>query len=172
MRALLVGVSAYNNKDLTLNYADNDASDLAHVLKEQEGRFFQSVETTVLLDGNANEANIEAALADLAAKTGPDDYAVVFLAGRGLTEKNRFYFVPADVNVADGKLADDKTAVSETVILKALSSMRGKVLFFVDTCVFVSTRSSRTISTASAPEAATAAENEASPRRASGGTVL
>ena len=134
LRALLVGVSAYNNKDLTLNYADNDASDLARVLKEQEGRFFRSVETTVLLDGNANEANIEAALADLAAKTGPDDYAVVFLAGRGLTEKNRFYFVPADVNVADGKLADDKTAVSETVILKALSSMRGKVLFFIDAC--------------------------------------
>jgi Caspase domain/WD domain, G-beta repeat len=134
LRALLVGVSEYNNKDLTLNYADNDASDLARVLKEQEGRFFKSVETTVLLDGNASEANIQAALADLAAKTGPDDYAVVFLAGHGLTEKNRFYFVPADANVADGKLADVETAVAETTILKALSNMRGKVLFFVDAC--------------------------------------
>lgn len=134
LRALLVGVSAYNNKDLTLNYADNDASDLARVLKEQEGRFFQKVETTVLLDGDANEANIQAALADLAAKTGPDDYAVVFLAGHGLTDKNRFYFVPADAIVAEGKLTDVKTAVAETAILKALSSMRGKVLFFIDAC--------------------------------------
>jgi hypothetical protein len=134
LRALLVGVSDYRNKDLSLRYADDDARDLARVLEEQEGKFFKSVETTLLLDSQATEANIEAALAELARQTGPDDYAVVFLAGHGLTDKNRFYFVPTNAEIADGKLADAATAVSEAAILKALSSMRGKVLFFIDAC--------------------------------------
>lgn len=134
LRALLVGVSDYRNTDLTLQYADNDASDLARVLKEQEGKFFKLVETTVLLDKDATAANIERALAELVAKTGPDDYAVVFLAGHGVTDKNRFYFVSTDAKVEDGKLADTSTAVPEAAILKALSGMRGRVLFFIDAC--------------------------------------
>ncbi|CAN5164022.1 hypothetical protein BH10PSE7_BH10PSE7_10190 [soil metagenome] len=130
--ALLVGVSNYGNPDLKLTYADKDARDLAAALKMQEGRFFKSVETTLLLNGDAAENRIEAALAELAAKVGPDDYALVFMAGHGATLQNNFYFLPASVDVADGHLA--ASSLGGGVIARSLNAMKGKVLFFIDAC--------------------------------------
>jgi WD40 repeat protein len=130
--ALLVGVSAYNDPGLKLNYADKDARDLADVLKSQEGKFFKKVDTTLLLNADATEDNIEIGLAELAEKAGPDDYTLVFMAGHGATRKNKFFFLPGSADIAEKRLA--ATSLSGGIIADNLSAMRGKVLFFIDAC--------------------------------------
>lgn len=62
LRALLVGVSQYENPSLKLNYAAKDAQDLAAVLQNMQGHYFKTVETKLLLNADATEDNIETAL--------------------------------------------------------------------------------------------------------------
>src|SRR5262249_44539992 len=54
--ALLVGVSAYNQNSLKLDFAHQDAVNLAEALKTQEGKAFKTVESNVLI--NADSATI------------------------------------------------------------------------------------------------------------------
>ncbi|MBL8893526.1 MAG: WD40 repeat domain-containing protein, partial [Rhizobiales bacterium] len=60
--ALLVGVSDYDDDQLKLRYAAKDAADLEAALKKQQGRFFESVNTVLLVDHRASENKIEVEL--------------------------------------------------------------------------------------------------------------
>lgn len=84
LSAFLVGLSAHGKPELKLNYAAKDANDFAEVLKVQQGRRYENVEIFALLDGAASKAAVEPALARLKKSVGPDDTAVVFLAGSGV----------------------------------------------------------------------------------------
>ncbi len=130
--ALLVGVSKYDDPALELNFADKDAQDLAAVLKRQQGRFFQSVETTLLLNEEATGQAIDDALVKISAQAGPDDYTLVFMAGHGATVQNKFYFLPTSVDVSGDRMV--ATSLRGGVIASRLNAARGKVLFFIDAC--------------------------------------
>jgi WD40 repeat protein len=132
LRALLVGVSQYENPSLKLNYAAKDAQDLAAVLQNMQGHYFKTVETKLLLNADATEDNIETALSDLASASSPDDYTLVFMAGHGATRQNRFLFLPETADLAENRLA--ATSLRGSVIAENLSAMQGKVLFFIDAC--------------------------------------
>ncbi len=132
LHALLVGVSAYGDPKLALSYAHKDALDLARTLKTQEGRFFKSVSTEFLLDGEATEGSIQLALEDLAERGGPDDYYLVFMAGHGATRKNRFFFLPATARMESESLTAN--SLSGAQIRELLAAMPGRVLFFIDAC--------------------------------------
>jgi uncharacterized caspase-like protein len=55
------------------------------------------------------------------------------MAGHGVTDpKQRFYFLPVEGNPDGAKLRS--SAVSEGDIRDAISSVQGKVLFFIDAC--------------------------------------
>lgn len=131
--ALLVGVSAYQEPSLKLNYAAKDAIDVEAALKAQKGKFFGDVETVLLLDDKADEDDIEIELTRLSKKVGPNDYAFVFMAGHGVTDRRgSFHFLPANASLAEDELA--AKSLSGLVIRDNLRTIQGKVLFFMDAC--------------------------------------
>ena len=131
--ALLVGVSDYDEPKLKLNYAAKDAADMEAALKRQKGKFFAEVETVVLADRAATENRIQIELSRLHKKVGPYDYAVVFMAGHGVTDaQGAFHFLPADASLAEDELA--ATSLDGLVIRNILRTMQGKVLLFMDAC--------------------------------------
>jgi len=131
--ALLVGISAYDDTNLKLNYAAKDASDLAALLESQKGIFYDDVDVTLLLNGDATEDAIEVQLAKLRKKSAPEDNVVVFMAGHGLTDAAQdFYFLPTSVDLAPDMLS--ATAIDGDIIRKGLSKIPGKVTLFMDAC--------------------------------------
>jgi uncharacterized caspase-like protein len=131
--ALLVGVSDYDEPKLKLSYAAKDAADVETALKRQKGKFFADVETVVLADRKATENRIQIELSRLHKKVGADDYAVVFMAGHGVTDpQGAFHFLPADASLAEDELA--ATSIDGLVIRNTLRTMQGKVLLFMDAC--------------------------------------
>ena len=131
--ALLVGVSDYDEEGLKLRYAAKDAADLAAALNAQEGFFFESVETVLLLDHKASENKIEVELSRLRKKAGPNDYALVFMAGHGVTDaQGGFHFLPADASLVEDELS--ATSLNGIVIRENLRTIKAKVLLFMDAC--------------------------------------
>jgi uncharacterized caspase-like protein len=131
--ALLVGVSKYDDENLALGYAAKDASDLAGALKAQEGQYYSKVEITALIDGEADKAAVETALARLRRAAGPDDIALVFMAGHGITDPALdFYFLPANASLDPDLL--DATAINGLNIRNALAKIPGRVVLLMDAC--------------------------------------
>lgn len=131
--ALMVGVSSYQDQSLSLRYAAKDARDIAEALKMQEGIFYEKVDVTMLLDGDATEDSIEEQLSKLRKKVLPDDIVIVFMAGHGFTDDAQdFFFLPTTVDMTPDRLP--ATAISGEVIRRGLSKIPGKVILFMDAC--------------------------------------
>ncbi|MGE0803515.1 MAG: caspase family protein [Lautropia sp.] len=129
--ALAVGVGAYRDPAYRLGLPAKDARDFVAALTTQQGRLYPKVTTRLLTDADATQDRIREAFDWLRTEVGPADVAIVFLAGHGIdTGDAGYYFLPwdGDANALAG------TAVPETTIRGALARIRGKVLFFVDTC--------------------------------------
>lgn len=128
---LAVGVSEYGNPEMNLGLAAKDAIDFSAVLARQDGAFYKRVETRVLTNQRATRRAVLDGLKWLQDSTGTGDVGVLFLAGHGVTSAdNLYYFLPHDAVPAN--LA--RSAVSEVNLRSSLSMMKGRSLFFVDTC--------------------------------------
>ncbi|MBI4002994.1 MAG: caspase family protein [Nitrospira defluvii] len=128
---LAIGVSQYQNKDLTLGFPAKDAQDFAAVLHSQKGRLYRDVTAKVLTDGEATKDDILDGLDWLRKETTSKDVAMLFLAGHGVNDSNGiYYFLLANAN--PDKLL--RTGVVFSDIKNTLASIAGKTLFFVDTC--------------------------------------
>jgi len=127
---LAIGVSRYQDPGLVLSFASADAGDVAAALKAQEGGIYREVVAKVLRDEEATLHNVQEGLDRIARETTARDVAVVFMAGHGTTEDNKYYFLPADVDIARLQ----QTAAPQDEIRKRLVQIRGTALFFFDTC--------------------------------------
>jgi len=128
---LAVGVSEYGNPEMNLGLAAKDAADFSAVLARQDGAFYKRVETRLLTNQRATRRAVLDGLKWLQDSTGTGDVGVLFLAGHGVTSAdNLYYFLPHDAVPAN--LA--RSAVSEVNLRSSLSMMKGRSLFFVDTC--------------------------------------
>ncbi|HXO91687.1 MAG TPA: hypothetical protein VN849_12950, partial [Stellaceae bacterium] len=127
---LAIGVSRYLDPGLVLSFASADAGDVAAALKAQEGGIYREVVAKVLRDEEATLRNVQDALDGIARETTERDRAIVFMAGHGTTEDNKYYFLPVDVDIARLQ----QTATPQDEIRKRLVQIRGTALFFFDTC--------------------------------------
>ncbi len=127
---LAIGVSRYQDPGLVLSFASADAGDVAAALKAQEGGIYREVVARVLRDEDATLHNVQEGLDGIARQTTARDVAVVFMAGHGTTEDDKYYFLPADADI--GRL--QQTAAPQDEIRKRLVQIRGTALFFFDTC--------------------------------------
>lgn len=126
-----VGISRYADARINLVQASKDARDIARSLEQQHGQFYERVQVKLLLDDAATRTAVLDALKWLQATPGPDDTSVLFLAGHGVLDAaDTYYFLPHDMR--ESRL--QRTAVSESQLREALSNVRGRALFFVDTC--------------------------------------
>ena len=127
---LAIGVSRYKDPNLTLRYAAADAGDVATALKNQEGKLYNTVVVKVLRDDEATLHNLTEGLDWIAQEATSRDVAVVFLAGHGMDDEGKYYFLPTDVDL--DKLR--RSAEPQSDIDESLQRIAGKALFFFDTC--------------------------------------
>jgi hypothetical protein len=128
---LAVGVSNYQRQDYRLDLPAKDAKDFAAAFEKQKGREYEDVVARVLTDAQATRQAVLDGLSWLAGVVGRSDVGVLFLAGHGVTEyAGQYYFLPYD-----GQHENlEATAVPEGRLRASLGEIRGRTLFFVDTC--------------------------------------
>lgn len=129
--ALIVGVSDYEMSRLKLNFAAQDAEDFAAALEAQEGGLYSEVNIRTLTDGEATRVGILDGLSWLEQSTTPEDVAVIFMAGHGVTSQNaRYYFLPVEADPAKLRA----TGLTSYDIRDSVQSIAGRVFVFLDTC--------------------------------------
>ncbi len=128
---LAVGVSQYRDPDLALGFAAKDARDFVAIMMAQKGHAYKDVEVRLLTDEEANLMRLRRDLEWIANAPGKDDVAMIFLAGHGVDDvAGHYFFVPYDGNPE----AFTATSLPYADLKRALSRIRGRTVFFVDTC--------------------------------------
>lgn len=128
---LSIGISEYSKPEYQLGLAAKDSRDFVTAVQAQKGRYYSDVIARSITNEQATKANVLSSLAWLSQSVGPDDVGMLFMAGHGINAPDgQYYFMPYEGNHL--KLA--ASGVPETSIRNTLGSMRGKALFFVDTC--------------------------------------
>ncbi len=129
--ALVVGVSEYAQKDLTLKFAAKDARDFAQALLRQKNGLYRDVVVKVLTDRQATRDDIMDGLDWLQKETTSRDIAIVFIAGHGVNDSTGvFYYLPHNTDPEKLK----RTGIANTDIKNTLTSLPGKAILFMDTC--------------------------------------
>jgi uncharacterized caspase-like protein len=128
---LAVGISKYEDKNLTLSFAAKDASDFIAVIQKQKGELYRDVAIKLLADEKATKDEILDGLDWIQKETTSKDVAIVFLAGHGVNDPGGlYYFLP--VNVHTEKLK--RTGMAFSDIKNTVASLAGKTIVFLDTC--------------------------------------
>jgi hypothetical protein len=128
---LAIGISKYQQNDLSLDYPAKDARDLTAVFLAQKQRLYRDVEAKVLVDGEASKEAVIEGLEWLEKEATPKDVAALFLAGHGLIDPaGDYYFLPCNADPAHIK----STMVSGNEFQSTLANLPGKALLFLDSC--------------------------------------
>lgn len=162
MYLLAVGINRYANPDYKLEYATADARIFGDELARRQTMLgiYERIEVIPLLDQDAVKSNILAALGRLTRKqTGlpagappilerlkpaePEDLVVIYFAGHGAADDERFYFIPHDLGYA-GRRADLDEAGMQAVFAHSVSDEEmgqrleeidaGQVVLVIDAC--------------------------------------
>ena len=133
--ALIIGVANYPRVNPLPETILNDARDLRALLTDPSACGYPPDQVTPLLDEQATADNIRVALADLAARTGPTDTAVVYFSGHGAHDSagpdTRQYILPHDSDLVD--LPNTAIAGDEmTALLREIRA--GRLLVLFDSC--------------------------------------
>ena len=145
---LAVGVNKYDNANTdklrqninqrplgNLNYCGNDAKRLVESFKAQEGegKRYKTVHTRLITDNEIEPtaANIREQLKFLEGAN-QRDVVLLFMAGHGISEEGRFYFLTRDAVMENGKV-NPLYAISDQE-LKPVLDLPGRRLIFIDAC--------------------------------------
>jgi WD40 repeat protein/uncharacterized caspase-like protein len=159
---LAVGINEYANPDFRLNYAVPDAQDFGDELARQQTRLarYEQIEIIPLFNGDAVKTNILAALGRLGRKNEalpagaprileklkpaePEDLVMIYFAGHGVADEERFYFVPHDLGytgkrkeLGEVDLQNVFThSVSDEELSRRLEEIdAGQVVLVIDAC--------------------------------------
>ena len=130
------GISRYPNlpADAQLVFPSKDARDFVSAIgHEQARKLYDKAEVRVLSDNEATRAAVIDGLRWLRESVGPDDLAVLFLAGHGFMLENRYYFAPVDLDLTT-ETSGQSSSVPGQEIQQTLAKLRGRGVFFLDTC--------------------------------------
>ncbi len=94
---LAVGINKYQNPNLNLNYAKDDAESFAKAIRQKSKKLFAKIETHLLIDDDATKKNISEKLAEIAKSASPEDVFYFYYAGHGSMVDDKFYFIPTEI---------------------------------------------------------------------------
>ncbi|HKP71906.1 MAG TPA: caspase family protein, partial [Pyrinomonadaceae bacterium] len=131
---LAVGVNKYANPHFNLNYAVADADAFGEEVQRAQARIdgFAHIEVVSLLDAQATKANLLGALRRLGGdesalpadappalaklKTAqPEDTVIIYYAGHGMAQAQRFYLIPHDLGYTGDRSQIDDAGMSSLV---------------------------------------------------------
>lgn len=131
---LAIGVSSYPGlpKDNQLTYPAKDAKDFAEMFQKHGSNLYDQVEIRIMQNEQATRKNVLEGLRWLKEAVGPEDMGILFLAGHGFLHPatKKYYFASSDLIVKDM----EKTSVPGSAIQDLISNLRGRGIFFMDTC--------------------------------------
>jgi WD40 repeat protein/uncharacterized caspase-like protein len=158
---IAVGINEYANSQYNLKYAVADAQSFGEELRRQQSQVarFDHVEVIPLLNENATKANILGALRRLAGtadtptlKAGPpdrinraepEDAVIIYFAGHGTAQQQRFYLLPHDLGYTGERGALDEGGL-KTILSHSISDLEledsveglaaGTLLLVIDAC--------------------------------------
>ena len=160
---LVVGVNEYANSEYNLKYAVADARAFAVDVEREQRKLgrYQAIETISLLDQNATKANLIYALQRLGGVSDakppvgapvelekikaaePEDAVVVYYAGHGTAQNQRFYLIPHDLGY-QGKRTELDAAGLNSMLSHSVSDLEmeqeferidaGLTLMVIDAC--------------------------------------
>lgn len=161
---IAVGVNEYTNAQYNLKYAVADAQSFAEELRRQQTQVarFDHVEVIPLLNENATKTNVLSALHRLAGasmvsepptlKAGPldrikraepEDAVIIYFAGHGTAQGQRFYLIPHDLGYTGDRGALDESGL-KTILSHSISDLEledsveglaaGSLLMVIDAC--------------------------------------
>jgi len=158
---IAVGVNEYENTQYNLKYATADARDFAEEMRRKQTQVggFERVEVIQLLDQDATKANVLAAIKRLAGEAGPptlkagpldtlkraepEDTVVIYFAGHGTAQAQRFYLIPHDLGykgertklTQEGLSTIIAHSISDTELEAAVEDVdAGHLLLIIDAC--------------------------------------
>ena len=158
---IAVGVNEYANPQYNLKYATADARSFGDEMRQRQTQLggFERVEVIQLLDQEATKANILAAIKRLSGELGPptlkagpldgikraepEDTVVIYFAGHGTAQAQRFYLIPHDLGYTGErtKLTEQglKTMLSHSIsdieLEAAVEGLdAGHLLLIIDAC--------------------------------------
>lgn len=158
---IAVGVNEYENTQYNLKYATADAQSFGDEVRRRQAQIgeFERVEVVQLLDKDATKANILTAIKRLAGDPGPpslkagpldvlkrvepEDTVIIYYAGHGTAQAQRFYLIPHDLGYTG-----DRTKLTEeglkTMLAHSISDLEleaavegidaGHLLLIIDAC--------------------------------------
>lgn len=138
MHLVVVGINAYKNPKMSLNYALADATSFKEEAERNAKTIITSVKTYFVTDDKADKNGIVTALTEVQKNAKPQDVFVFYYAGHGvISERNKeFYLVPNDV--ADLKNVDEALEQhgipSKMLQQYAINIAAQKQVFILDAC--------------------------------------
>jgi WD40 repeat protein len=163
LHILAVGINQYANSGYNLKYAGADARAFAEEVERQQRKlgYYGHMETTTLFDRDATKANMIYALKRLAGSSDakppanapitlekiraaePEDAVVIYYAGHGTAQEQRFYLIPHDLGYEGGRTDLDQAGL-KTILSHSVSDLElesavegldaGRLLMVIDAC--------------------------------------
>jgi WD40 repeat protein/uncharacterized caspase-like protein len=158
---IAVGVNEYANPQYNLKYAVADARSFGDEMRRKQTQIggFERVEVIELLDANATKDNILSVIKRLAGAPGPptlkagpgdglkrvepEDTVIIYYAGHGTAQAQRFYLIPHDLGYTGDRTklteAGFKTMLSHSISDVELETAveaidAGHLLLIIDAC--------------------------------------
>ncbi|MFH0783804.1 MAG: caspase family protein [Pseudomonadota bacterium] len=130
---LSIGAKKFKEKAVNLKYAAKDATDIQQKLSNRATTLFPqgNIHLELLVNENANKANILRKINELSSIIRPEDNFILFIASHGILLQNQSYMLTSDYN---GMLNDADTISSNEFvdITKKIKSLNQ--LFIFDSC--------------------------------------
>jgi WD40 repeat protein len=128
---LAVGISQYQDRDLTLQFASKDAMDFTKIMAKQKGLLYSDVVIKLLTDANASKFNILDGLEWIQKETTSRDVSMIFFAGHGINDNaGTFFYLPVEAETERLRT----TCINYVDIKQTVASIAGKVILFMDAC--------------------------------------
>jgi WD40 repeat protein len=142
---LAIGLNEYANSQFNLKYAVADAESFAAEFKTQQDRLhnYDRVEVISVNDRTATKGYVLQLLANLSLKVQPEDALIIFFAGHGIAQENRFYFVPYDLGYTGNRAQLSSRGLQE-ILAHSISDLElehavelldaGHLVLIIDAC--------------------------------------
>ena len=138
MHLVVVGINAYKNPKMSLNYARADAAAFKEEIEKDAKTVISNIKTWFVTDEAADKTGITTALQQVQQNAKPQDVFVFYYAGHGVIAggNKEFYLVPndvADLHNVDEALKTHGIAAKE-LQQYAINIQAQKQLFILDAC--------------------------------------
>lgn len=132
--ALLIGISKYQKPDLSLQYAERDASTFSDFLKSPRAGGLNLNNVLLLTDDKATTAAVRLGFQDfLKRRATKADTVIILVAGHGTVDGKDAYILTYDSDPQDLKSTALPMAELQSLFEEQLAKV-GRVLLFVDVC--------------------------------------